>query len=682
MSIERLKKIANMGAHQIYTRCRQEASKRSHVLYHRLGWDPFRPGGNLEFTGAFYRDRADIPGILDVFRKRLPDDAAHTIARADRLLNGRFDLLGYRDLDFGRDLQWSLDPVHGKTAPPQPWPVIPYLDFLAVGDHKIVWELNRHQFLPTLAKAYRLTGDARYAARLIELWNDWRAKNPYPLGINWASALEVAFRVLSWMWTAFLLAGTPADSAAFQRDLAVEVGRCGWYLERFLSTYFSPNTHLLGEGFALFVIGCAYPGLRGAAAWKREGWRIVLEESRRQVRADGLHFEQSIYYHVYAVDFFLHARILAGRNGIAVPPEFDATLRRMLTATAELSQAGALPRFGDDDGGRLFDGTRNRAAEMLDPLVTGAVLFRDSGLKPRTAALCEETLWLLGAESAAAFDALPPPAPKLAPVAMPDAGIYAMSANSPAPAQLFVDAGILGGLVGGHGHADLLSIQLAAAGRLLLTDPGTGAYMGNDGVRERFRGTAAHNTLTIDGHDQAAGRGPFAWQSFPPVSVHRWEPGEHASFLDASHGGYHPLTHRRIVTGLDRGIWLVRDIVEGSGDHTLDIYWHFAPLLSVEPRGRGIRAVGDAVPPLVIVPLDDAAWELHLERGEYSPAYGGREPAWVARFSARVPCPAEFAVVLSLAETPDTACLERTASGYVYTAGSERFVFPLNGPPV
>ena len=60
---------------------------------------------------------------------------------------------------------------------------------------------------------------------------------------------------------------------------------------------------------------------------------------------------------------------------------------------------------------------------------------------------------------------------------------------------------------GGHGHADLLSVQLTGEGRERLIDPGTGSYMRRED-RDWFRGTAAHNTLEVDGRSQAIPAGP------------------------------------------------------------------------------------------------------------------------------------------------------------------------------
>jgi len=674
-----------MGPHEIYTRARQEAGKRSDVLLHRLGIDPFRGSDSgLDARGRFYLDPEDTPRIAELLCRRMPDAVRETVERAGRISEGRFDLLGFQGLDFGRDIDYSLDPVHGRRAPAVPWPEIPCLDFDTVGDHKIVWELNRHQILVTLAKAYRLTGEERFASALKELWYDWSRKNPYPVGINWTSTLEVAFRTISWIWTGFLLEGSAADSADFERDLARGLERAGWYIHRFLSTYFSPNTHLLGEGVALFLIGLRYPGLRRAAAWKETGWRVILEAARKQVRADGVYFEQSTYYHVYALDFFLHARILAARNGIAVPEELDQTIRGMLTALAVLSQAGALPRYGDDDGGRVFDGSRNRPEHLRDPLSTGAALFRDSAFKAAGPGLCEETVWLLGPDGAAAYDAVALVAPKASSVELAASGVYAMASPT---AQLFVDGGEQGFGGAGHGHADALSVQLAADGRLWLTDPGTCGYAGGDSSRDKFRGTAAHNTLTVDGLDQADPAGPFRWGALPRVEVSRWVTGETFDLFEGLHRGYErlpdPVTHRRWVLRLGAGLWLVRDVAEGQGTHRFELNWHFPPDVELARRGPAVVAspLADARGSvlggelLTLVGLGDESWCLAIGEDDYSPAYGVRVPAPVARWSASSACPAEFVTAIGFGVQMADARLTRVDGGYEYAAGDDRRQF-------
>src|SRR6185312_11117112 len=173
------------------------------------------------------------------------------------------------------------------------------------------------------AKAWLLTHDARYSNELASEWYSWQKANPYPLGINWASSLEVAFRSLSWLWVSQLLAECSDLSSQFKSDLLRGLAFNGRYIERYLSTYFSPNTHLLGEALALFFIGTLHPEIPLARKWQQQGFNILLAESQRQVRPDGVYFEQSLYYHLNALDFFLHAKALAARTGIHITDSLD-----------------------------------------------------------------------------------------------------------------------------------------------------------------------------------------------------------------------------------------------------------------------------------------------------------------------------------------------------------------------
>ncbi len=311
--------------------------------------------------------------------------------------------MGYENLNYDAQIDWHLDAVHGKRAPLKPWFKIRFLEFDEVGDHKVTWELNRHQHFVTLAKAWHLTHDDKYVAELTRQFYSWQLANPYPIGINWGSSLEVAFRSLSWLWVRFLLVNCPAVPANFDRDLLSALALNGRYIERYLSTYFSPNTHLLGEAVALFFIGTLCPQLALSKKWRDHGWQIMLQEAEHQVRPDGVYFEQSLYYHVYALDFFLHARLLAQRNGIQVPGGFDQILNRMLDVVAAVSQTDPPDSFGDDDGGRVFNPRRNRSEHLADPLAIGAILFDRDDMK-HSATLTEEAVWLFGEPASCWFE--------------------------------------------------------------------------------------------------------------------------------------------------------------------------------------------------------------------------------------------------------------------------------------
>jgi len=176
----KLARISRMDWEEIRVRARQEFHKQGDLLLHRMG---VRAGalrlktnratgqGQFFFLASKGSERAEL------LRKHLPDEASKIMREADEICGHRFRLLGYQYLVFNldgagggnsvgsdnfKDIDWHLDPVHRKRAPLDPWFKIPFLDFAVVGDHKITWELNRHQHLVTLAKAALLSRDEKY----------------------------------------------------------------------------------------------------------------------------------------------------------------------------------------------------------------------------------------------------------------------------------------------------------------------------------------------------------------------------------------------------------------------------------------------------------------------------------------------------------------------------------------
>lgn len=650
-----LSRLAQMSWSELRVRSSQELLKHLDILIYRLGvrrdQASFKSPKAVQNPGRFFFDAGETSELSTMTTELFPEETSQTLRQANQILRHRFDLLGFQGLDFGREIDWHLDPVHGKKAPERPGFKVHYLDFDEVGDHKIVWELNRHQHLVTLAKAYCLTGNARYAREVVDQWSDWRRHNPYPMGINWASSLEVAFRSLSWNWVQHLLSGCPAIPEKFYRELAQSQRLNGRHIERYLSTYFSPNTHLLGEGVALFFLGTLYPQFSAARRWKRLGWEIILGEASRQVLPDGMHFERSLYYHVYALDFFLHARILAVRNSVTIPSSFDRVLEKMLDFLIALTQGGAPPLFGDSDGGRVFDHLRNRPENLSDPFSTGAILFGRGDLKAAAGTLREETLWLLGKESPSRFQEIVARGPRTASQRLKSSGIYIMASAGNPPYRVIIDGGPQGPGTAGHSHADALSIHMNVGGRERLVDPGTLAYVAPGRERHLFRGTASHNTMMVDGLNQSEPAGAFAWGSLPDVSVAIWEGGSTFDLFAGSHTGYvrtlRPVFHHRWVFNLKSQFCLVRDLALGEAVHQLDLFWHFAPA-SVEhwTQPKAYVAMGDDHQGLAILPAAGQVWMSELIDGKIAPVYGKAEKSVVLRLSKRANLPVEGAVLL------------------------------------
>ena len=444
------------------------------------------------------------PALIARIRHDVPGATQHAASRADRILAGEYDLLGYHGLRFepvGLDRptrpalpDWHLDPVHCRSAPRAFWSSVPYLD-PAHGDHKIIWELNRHQHWLTLGRAFWLTGKQAYRDRCIAELSNWLATNPPLVGINWASMLELAFRSISWIWAIHLFAEGPAepvgdgarpqDGSPWLVDLLVGLDRQLAHIEHNLSHYFSPNTHLLGEALALYVAGRALPELAASPQRAAIGRRILLQQIDRQVAKDGGHCERSTHYHRYALDFYSLALIVARQTGDddAAARFTDAVDRLALAARMLADDQGRLPHIGDDDGGALTPMTGREPHDVRDSLATAAVLvnrpeLHSAGLTP------EETLWMLGPSCRPR----PSGASPWRSGALPGTGYYV--SRSAGSDHLVIDGGPHGYQNGGHAHADALSLTFAVRGVSFLIDPGTASYTADPVVRDRMRSSA------------------------------------------------------------------------------------------------------------------------------------------------------------------------------------------------
>jgi hypothetical protein len=661
-----------MGLDELMERSLQEALKR----LERAGWAE-RPAPRLEVSLAdwqvvaparFFHGAAsdETPFLLAA---RWPGTCEAVTRAAEQICHKRFDLLGYRDLSFGDPVDWHLDSVSGRRAPLAHWSRLSPLDTAALGDSKVIWELNRHQWLAQLGCAYRLSGDERYAAAVSGFIGEWIDANPPGMGINWASSLEVALRLISWCWASVLLLGSKALSEDLFAAWLASIRRHALHVERYLSHYFSPNTHLTGEALGLFYAGVLFPEMREASRWRRLGATILVEQIERQVLPDGVYFEQSTCYQRYTVEIYLHFLILAERNGVALHGQAAEQVQKMLDFLLAVRRPdGSMPEMGDADGGWLLP-LMPRAPDDARGVFSVAAAFFGREDYVWAGGATPEVLWMLGPAGLDALDELAPSPPAGPPSRLFAEGGYAvMRSGWDAKAHhLILDAGPIGGQPSaGHGHADLLSLQCSAFGEPFIVDPGTYCYTADPGWRDHFRSTAAHSTVTVDGAEQAIPTEPFAWHSQPRARLRRWLSTEEVDFADTDHLAYghlpDPVTHRRRVLFVKPRFWVIVDDLDGSTEHRIDLRFQFAPMevtleADLSARARGPRGHGLLVRAMASVPLKGEILEgcLDPSRGWVSPHYGQRHPAPLLVYSAVATLP--LRVVTLLWPTEDAQAL-------------------------
>jgi len=162
--------------------------------------------------------------------------------------------------------------------------------------------------------------------------------------------------------------------------------------------------------------------------------------------------------------------------------------------------------------------------------------------------------------------------------AFPDAGWYVMRDNMN---YCIISCGPNGqNGNGGHCHNDKLSFELCIDGEDVIVDPGTYVYTAEPEARNRFRCTAYHNTVMIDGEEQNRfeKNNLFSMKNEALAKCLKWEIGDEADIFIGEHYGYKrllkPIIHqRKIMFYKKEGNLQITDIFEGKGEH--DLEWNF-----------------------------------------------------------------------------------------------------------
>lgn len=559
------------------------------------------------------------------------------LASAERIIAGQFcvfDLTTQRrpELPF-----WCRDPRTGVVAPVRPGPLIDYRDVAVVGDARYVWELNRHFHLVSLGQAWQVTKDDRFARCARELIASWLNECPYPVGVNWASALELGIRLVNWYLASRLFEwwSTADEPVTGWRD---SIYRHCKFIEAHRSRYSSANNHLIGEMMGLYVASSVWPYWPESDRWRRESKQILCREVALQVHADGVGREQSVDYQVFVAQMLLIAGLVGEHTEDEFSQEYWETIQKMLGFVAAITDsAGRTPSFGDSDDGMVYMlGPESRESRARDLLAVKARFDADRGGPSQ---ICDTTPGWISAGFLAPRRWVP--LRETSPTQFPQGG-YCVLADRRGTSEevlVVVDVAPLGYLsIAAHGHADCLSIVMSLGGAQLLVDPGTFSYHGDDAWREYFRGTSAHNTVRVDFLDQSQQVGPFMWsRKAVPVLEHHESAGS-VQVLAASHDGYErlsdPVRHRREIR-FDKGAcqMTVSDTIQCNGAHIVERFWHVGEDWNVKEIGGGTFHLSR---PGCLVTLESSdSLECTVNVGSASPVSG-----WLSRrYGSKFPIP-------------------------------------------
>ena len=365
------------------------------------------------------------------------------------------------------------------------------------------------------------------------------------------------------------------------------------------------GNHVLRNATALVVAGLCLedPG------HTRRGLRLLERQLDAQILSDGGHEERSPSYHRLVLGDIRDVRTALRRAEAPSPPWLDGAIEDMDRWLCRIAgPAGDVPPLNDGwDGPPLPRPASERLAHLAD---SGYVVLRDGG-------------------SQAILDAGP-----LAPPHLP-----------------------------AHAHADALSLTMWAEAKPLIVDCGSGAYAGPD--RARFRSTAAHNTVQVDGWDQCELWAPFRAAFMPRVERASTERLANAVVVRSSHDGYRRLedsvVHQRTLVWLGSDGAIVVDRLLCAKPHDVRSRLHFA-----ETVGRPFEALPGGLV-LRALPRTAAATTV---AGARAPYLGRTVPITVAETVCRVEPGQPFGWSIARPEVD------------VRVDGSTVVIQPAKGPPV
>ncbi len=580
---------------------------------------------------------------LTEWRQRFPAAAADLIARADRAVAGSWEILGFPAAPLGRRPDWQLDWRSGvrwdEREESRRQPIV-----REGSDIKIPWEVSRLQHLPGVALAFTLTKEARYLDLVVEQTRDWIARNPVGLGVNWTCPMEVALRAVSLSWAFELCRHDARMSWEARAELFWSLFAHGHFLAGHLEDGgLTVGNHFVADLLGLVWLGALYPAFRGASRWRAWGSeRLAHHLARVQIRADGGDGESSLSYHRLVLEMVgLAAQVLAANGGPTAA--LTGVVRRMAEFTATLLKPdGTVAQLGDNDGGRVFRLLSRGPREQAYLVSWAGLVCEDPGLAAATPLDAEAAL-LHGPGALRRHEELAQRgSPRCAgwTAAFPSSGICVARGDD---FHLLLAAAPVGqDGAGGHGHNDKLALELYLGGDLI-ADPGSFSYTGSPLERNRFRSTAAHATVQLDGREQnpVFARDLFFLPERANARVRVFDREGGGIRWVAEHEGFAPFLHRRTVRADPAsGAVDVDDEILGPADEPHEVVARFplAPGAKVErfPGAAGrFRVEREGAPSMELSLHGPPGTRFDVEPGWYSPDYGSRVSCGVLRAIVR-----------------------------------------------
>ncbi|MBN8860611.1 MAG: alginate lyase family protein [Sphingobacteriales bacterium] len=549
-------------------------------------------------------------------------------------------------IDVDKPIDWHLDISSGKK-----FPLIFSKDIDIrsdkYGSAKVVWEINRLQFLLPIAIKYRGSKDKRDLQLFTDILQSWIAGNSYLLGVNWYSNIEVNIRLIVWYYCWQVLftmeeVRNNKDFVSFATDIWLPAiyEHCVYSYAN-PSKYSSANNHLIAEYSGLFIASCCWD-FNASKKWRAYAAKGLEKQIQAQHSPNGINKEEAAEYIQFITDFFLLPFSVGRQHNYIFSGEYENRLKAIfeyIYALMDIKKGYC--KYGDEDDGKvLITSADPHSNNFFSLLASASVILKDNRFKSFAGGDFDLKNWLLWGENGRKiFDALKTDR-RLRPSSLYDEGhfIFRKEDTSTPVREIYLhfDAAPLGFLsIAAHGHADALSIALHLDGIPFITDVGTYTYHTEEQWRNYFVSTLAHNTVCIDYKNQALHAGPTMWLNHYKVTVEKIHKDENIEAVAASHNGYlrSGCKHTRKVSFFrNEDKFLIEDhIAVFKGEHEIVLPWHLSPgieVLKVSDNAYELRSEAcDRFCTLICdIPLNTVSGQTDPVLGWYSPSFMQKTP--------------------------------------------------------
>lgn len=458
------------------------------------------------------------------------------------------------------------------------------------GESKYVYELSRLYQMVPLAAYYVAHGDLQGIVHLKETLRNWYIQNPFLYNVAWKSGNVVGIRAVNLIIFKSLLDLTERDEP-FDRFFSDLLELHFVFLQSHLSLYSSQGNHHIGELAGLIAISAAFD-FKQSGKILTKCFMKLQSEILRLIHDDGFNKEQATRYQASYINLCMMSLMFARRKGLTCDNPVNTRMQAAYNILARMKiRPGVFFHVGDDDDAQLIYPYPDKNYNIYESmLVDSAVLY--GGPIADEYHFDLRNYILLGHEGRRKYNGLVriPFAPEKSVHLYRNSGYWIYSDNK---INLLYDVGPIGLLpTMCHGHSDILSIQLFCHGLPVIVH--SGAYQYNvkyKKLRDYFHGVHSHNTISVNGLEQAElGVGMF-WLSKPDVVIDSYSETVSHAYCEAHHTGYCrkglDILHRRRIDVQEDKINITDNLIGDHADY-FTFYLHFHPESDVIHTGNRI----------------------------------------------------------------------------------------------